>query len=229
MLLTLQCYDSISRTTEKNLHKWKKTKHVCKLFFRDDNNNTWKRSCCRHGGTVGGGEEWLVGQGGTHAAETLSPAFCFFLKSVVSRASTALWVDLTTYGMVEVALVTWRVHAARGWGGRGVQERLSGAVMNTLHTADISGKGSLDLQITGRSKNFLHENGGRKVEGDVQATSRICNCKKCSALCKKTFGNGCNYHTSRSECEPSLKSRLEQLSSILEGRQHVELLTYCTK
>lgn len=54
-------------------------------------------------GQLGGGTE---GQGGTHAAEMLSPVFLFFLKSAVSRASAALGVDLTTYGMVEVALVT---------------------------------------------------------------------------------------------------------------------------
>lgn len=45
------------------------------------------------------------GSGGTHAAETLSPVV-FFFKSVVSRVSTARGVNLTTYGMVEVALVT---------------------------------------------------------------------------------------------------------------------------
>lgn len=51
----------------------------------------------------------MVGQGGTHAAEKLSPVLFFlffFFKSVVSRVSVALGVDLTTYGMVEVALVT---------------------------------------------------------------------------------------------------------------------------
>lgn len=59
------------------------------------------------GGWDCGGREQVVAQGGTHAAETLSPViFCFFFKSVVSRASAALGVDLTTYGMVEVALVT---------------------------------------------------------------------------------------------------------------------------
>lgn len=55
---------------------------------------------------VGQSGEGTEGQGGTHAAEMLSPLFLFFLKSVVSRVSAALGVDLTTYGMVEVALVT---------------------------------------------------------------------------------------------------------------------------
>lgn len=58
-------------------------------------------------GVVGQSGEGTEGQGGTHAAEMLSPVFLlFFLKSAVSRASAALGVDLTTYGMVEVALVT---------------------------------------------------------------------------------------------------------------------------
>lgn len=86
-----------------------------------------------------------------------------------------------------------------------MQERLSGAVMNTLHMANISGKGALDLQITGRSKNFLHKDGGRELEGGCLSHTVGFAIAKNAVHRAKNLAHGYNHHTSRSDCETVLE------------------------